>query len=239
SPDEEGPDDDGLSSVARILKKAHEEAKQKTDQPAGDIHSDGVYELNRDVPAPDAKPAPSSKPSATTTCPDCGGTVSKRAESCPHCGAPLQAKEHAPARAAPTPAQAPADKEKPKTSVMTWVVGFFIVVIVVGMFSDDNGSSGGASSGCGPSSPACYAERLKLQAGRDCKPRIEAFAKYSVEWDDNWLDGPFERYRVSDDGSIHFMGSLVRFQNGFGAWSKMDYSCTWHPETGVIFANVS
>ena len=25
----------------------------------------------------------------TTHCPDCGGIVSKRAESCPHCGAPI------------------------------------------------------------------------------------------------------------------------------------------------------
>ena len=28
-----------------------------------------------------------------TTCPECSGTVSDRAYSCPHCGYPLQGKE--------------------------------------------------------------------------------------------------------------------------------------------------
>lgn len=45
------------------------------------------------APVAPAAPPAGKKSAGTISCPDCGGTVSRRAPACPHCGAPIGEKK--------------------------------------------------------------------------------------------------------------------------------------------------
>ena len=72
--------------------------------------------------------APSTPPSSLISCPDCGRDVSKRASSCPHCGAPLQAPSLVPPPVQQSPgASAQAVYIVPVKSRGAYIVlGFFL-----------------------------------------------------------------------------------------------------------------
>ncbi len=46
------------------------------------------------------------------------------------------------------------------------------------------------------------------------------------KFDFEWTDGLGEKFdRAGNDAGITYMGNFVQFQNGFGAWSIMNYEC--------------
>jgi len=69
--------------------KANDGISQSTEGPWESIS--GSYKAKQSSEQPNPSPAePSPK---TVTCEDCGGVVSRRAQSCPHCGAPIGQSE--------------------------------------------------------------------------------------------------------------------------------------------------
>jgi predicted nucleic acid-binding Zn-ribbon protein len=78
----------------------------------------------------------------------------------------------------------------------------------------------------------CLAEKYEDTVFSPCSRLIEQHAKYQFRWDGlrftryNW--GNPEKTRI-----IYF-GDAAQFQNGFGAWQNMIYSCTYDIEANSI-----
>ncbi len=66
-----------------------------------------------------------------TTCPDCGHTVSRRADSCPSCGAPLKPSAHTNSPAA----IGTGTRSTPPTAAPEWMKPLGYVVFVIGMLA--------------------------------------------------------------------------------------------------------
>lgn len=78
----------------------------------------------------------------------------------------------------------------------------------------------------------CWGDKHSLYASTACAPQIEAQAKYQAEWTDGWLGSKFDQFRRgTTPTSVIYMGNQVKFQNGFGAWSRMQYECEFDPES--------
>lgn len=86
----------------------------------------------------------------------------------------------------------------------------------------------------------CWASRLESKMWTPCRRAVEAQAQYQAEWTDGFLGSKFERYAWAEprQGAVAWYGSSVRFQNGFGAWQNMSYSCIYYPDTGLARAAV-
>lgn len=68
------------------------------------------------------------------------------------------------------------------------------------------------------------------RAGFFCSPQIEDEALYSHEWTDGWIEPKFSRFVARPDrNAVHYFGDKLKFQNGFGAWQRMFYSCLYDP----------
>lgn len=70
-----------------------------------------------------------------------------------------------------------------------------------------------------------------FDAERKCKPLVERLAKYTARWTDGWLESGFDTVRLQppDFKTLQYIGSKVEFQNGFGAWQRMHYTCVYDP----------
>lgn len=84
---------------------------------------------------------------------------------------------------------------------------------------------------------ACWAKKHHVDAEVTCQYLIENHAKYDHEWTswtalEKWLWGDKKK------GTIKYGGDNVKFQNGFGAWQKMYYWCTFDPNTQRAEAQV-
>jgi hypothetical protein len=79
--------------------------------------------------------------------------------------------------------------------------------------------------------PKCELGDSELDAYEKCETAVEALAKYQAEWQDGWLDMKFPVAKCHDasTGAVLLIGDKVKFQNGFGAWQWMRYSCIWDP----------
>jgi hypothetical protein len=76
----------------------------------------------------------------------------------------------------------------------------------------------------------CWGPRHMADAQTACAPLIEAYAKNNFEWTDGWGE-KFDKARLEGNGRITYLGNYIKFQNGFGAWSIMNYECTYDPST--------
>ena len=109
----------------------------------------------------------------------------------------------------------------------------------------------------------CVAKRHDWWRGAEdeCVPAIEGWALYRVDWMDGSGQPVFETARlgtvfqvptptadgfvdydqaawVQDHQTLHFSGNAVRFENGFGAFARMSYTCVYDPLTGAAEAEV-
>ena len=79
----------------------------------------------------------------------------------------------------------------------------------------------------------CVAENLTWGSEADvyCSDHIEDYARYSHEWTDGFGEKKFNRVIIMppDYLTVKFVGDKVRFQNGFGAWQRMRYTCVYDP----------
>jgi hypothetical protein len=223
---------------ARLLRQQQEAALAKR---KGTLASTHDRESAR-APVPAAVPAAARTSRALINCKDCGGIVSKKAEKCPHCGAPV-----------PKP---------PKLGCG----GLLGILLLLGLLSpllvptqDEPTSADRASAPAPVSAPKkdpppsrprepqisdaecmrdlqCWGDRNGIRAGYPCRRAVERLANYSHEWTDGWLGSKFPRFRWHDRaaGQLTFIGDSIRFQNGFGAWENYKYTCDYDPRTDMV-----
>ena len=69
-----------------------------------------------------------------------------------------------------------------------------------------------------------------------CKPEIENQATNNFEWTDGFLTPMFEKIAFSTlaPHAVTYIGTQVKFQNGFGAWTIMRYACVWDPDSKKV-----
>lgn len=89
----------------------------------------------------------------------------------------------------------------------------------------------------------CVADKTDWWSGADvrCASHIEARASYSARWTEGFLEWKFDRVALQppEYKTLRFTGNKVEFQNGFGAWRRMDYVCFYDPvDEAVIGVDV-
>ncbi|TVR11986.1 MAG: hypothetical protein EA385_00390 [Salinarimonadaceae bacterium] len=81
----------------------------------------------------------------------------------------------------------------------------------------------------------CWGRDRRIDAEVRCKREIERQARYAHEWTSSWTEPMFSRFAWQDQeaGVMTYFGDRLRFQNGFGAWVNMSYSCDYDTERDV------
>lgn len=70
----------------------------------------------------------------------------------------------------------------------------------------------------------CWAEEHRIDMLVACEPIIEQQAKYSFEWVKG-VKYPYISWHDKENAIIAYKGDSLRFQNGFGAFQRMNYGC--------------
>lgn len=179
---------------------------------------------------------------ALIKCGECGREVSDKAAACPQCGAPV-------ASALPPPAPAVIPPPPKKKSNHIGCLPTTIVIIATLWLVGKCSSSGTTPSApaAGPAAPVaavdaeancrkdlkCWGDKHNAMATVRCTAAVEREAKHQAEWTDDWTEVKFPRFGWADQdkGTLNYLGDKVKFQNGFGAWTNMIYSCTYDPST--------
>lgn len=157
-------------------------------------------------------------------CRHCGKQLPPDALFCDKCGTPTGAAAPVEPKAAP---------EKSPS-----LAGGILALILVG---------GGAWALFSPSKPTpppksdaecqrdvqCWSERHGAKSLRPCTQAVERMAAHSFRWVDGTMEAKFPRVSLNDDEhkTIRYVGDLIEFQNGFGAFTRYTYVCTWDPVT--------
>ena len=167
---------------------------------------------------------------ALVKCKECGKEVSKKAETCPHCGI-----------------------KNPGITTSEYFIGFIVLFGIVGIgfamcSSNDKPSPPIAEAPkeapkekpCAQDDLECLGNKGVISAGVFCKDKIERLAKHSVRWTDGMLEMKFSRFKWKNksSGIITYIGDKVEFQNGFGAFSPMIYTCDLSADNKTVL-NVS
>lgn len=68
----------------------------------------------------------------------------------------------------------------------------------------------------------CLGDEFSTEASVACGPRVERLAVNDYEWTNGFLEPKFSRFRWADReaGVITYIGDKIRYQNGFGAWTR-------------------
>lgn len=79
-------------------------------------------------------------------------------------------------------------------------------------------------------------ETYGIEAGVSCRPEVERLARYDFEWIDKWHETKFPSYltKTFTPGVLTVVGDRIKFQNGFGAWQIMSYSCQYDTQTKKV-----
>ena len=86
----------------------------------------------------------------------------------------------------------------------------------------------------------CWNKKWRVDAWTYCAAEVERYPKYDYKWTNGWLEPRFSKYgwRDKSKGILTYWGDKVQFQNGFGAWVRMQYSCDFNPHTKRAKATV-
>lgn len=81
----------------------------------------------------------------------------------------------------------------------------------------------------------CWAEKGTVAASVYCKDQVAKLANYSMKWTDAWYETKFSHYRWSRKdqtgrGIVTYLGDKAQFQNGFGAFQNVIYTCDMIPD---------
>lgn len=159
-------------------------------------------------------------------CPHCGKQLPSSATTCDQCGASTAA-----ARA----------KQKPKMDTAN-AVGLATIVIAVGTFIYlfGSGSSGAAKPALTDAQCQkdlmCWSGRQGLAAERACQDAVERLAKHTFRWVDSEVKFPSVAWGDPEHTKLRYFGDAIEFQNGFGAYTRHTYGCTWEPSKQLATA---
>lgn len=67
-----------------------------------------------------------------------------------------------------------------------------------------------------------------------CAREVERLANWGFEWTNPWPSPKFDSIGLASAQSFRLMGDRVRFQNGFGAWRQMQYTCWYQPLSDTV-----
>ncbi|MCK1640471.1 zinc ribbon domain-containing protein [Bradyrhizobium sp. 157] len=183
---------------------------------------------------------------ALICCEECQQTVSHKAASCPHCGAP-QGIQRGAAPATPS-------RNQTQTGLGRKFLGFGLLTILVIMFlnsfNKDSTKQQAVSeedriatakkeaeeeARCN-SDLKCLGNKKSIEASFKCAPNVEKLAKNNFEWIDKWYESKFSRFGWKDKNNlvITYVGDKIKFQNGFGAWVLSRYECDYSIPTSTV-----
>ena len=82
----------------------------------------------------------------------------------------------------------------------------------------------------------CWGEKHVQDAALACAPDIEAQARYDHDWTDSLFERKFSRWFWDNIPAsiMRYDGNKIKFQNGFGAWQQMGYSCYYNTDTKSV-----
>lgn len=154
---------------------------------------------------------------ALKPCRECKQEVSTEAKACPNCGTPK-----------PTTPKASA-----KETLATLVVLILLVAGGVTMCSDSDAEKQAKAQKAEEESAkcrqnlSCIGEKVSISASGACAREVERSAKNSMRWIDKSLEPKFSRYRwaTADKKQVTLVGDRAQFQNGFGAYINVVYTC--------------
>lgn len=78
--------------------------------------------------------------------------------------------------------------------------------------------------------------RWRLDARSKCKAAISKHARYSIRWGDGFLLRLFDDVYIQppEYETVRYVGHRVSFENAYGAWAPMRYSCDYDPISRVV-----
>lgn len=151
---------------------------------------------------------------ALKPCKECKKEVSSSAKVCPHCGI-----------------------KDPGVGLKETLLGMAILAVIFGVLfvscssSDDEKAADKAARAKTDAECLkdlrCIGEKGVFTAGLKCPREIEKLAKAAVKWTDGTLEPKFSRYRWKDEkaGVVTHIGDKAQFQNGYGAFVNVTYTC--------------
>ena len=77
----------------------------------------------------------------------------------------------------------------------------------------------------------CARERddWRIAAEILCGRQIEDLARFDYDWTNGFGEPKFSRIALAGTDALLYKGDRLQFQNGFGAWQRMTYSCIFNP----------
>lgn len=174
---------------------------------------------------------------ALIECYECGREVSSEAEACPHCGAKPRKLE--------IPINKPINPMKIFVGV---VVGFFVLLFLISNISPNKEPSNSeqvSDSIAKENKDAeclldlkCAGDKFTAESNAYCRGLLEDNAASIAKWDfkigeGGFFDFLFDKFRWADSShqQIIYIGNKAKFQNGFGAWQRVGYSCSFDVAT--------
>lgn len=82
----------------------------------------------------------------------------------------------------------------------------------------------------------CWGDKHMIAAAVYCAGEVPKLASYTSRWTDGMLEPKLSRISWLDQeaGTLTFWGDKIEFQNGFGAWQTMTYSCDFDPASQIV-----
>jgi hypothetical protein len=179
---------------------------------------------------------------ALITCEDCGKSISDRAPSCPHCGAP-SAPANKPSKPPPTQqptatAINPAKKGDQYLGLKVFlaIVGTISVLIILGALTTTTTGDRSATT------KSCFSNWIDCEDNRDmakmykdwtaakvaCRFEAEDRVKYGKpEWPSGYFSNFYPGTNYSTTGIATLIELDARFQNGFGAMVRSSVHCQY------------
>lgn len=158
---------------------------------------------------------------ALKPCKECKKEVAANAPTCPHCGV-----------------------KNPGVTTKDMFIGLAGLCVIVGIAvvacSDSDEEKSAAAAKRAEADAACMkdlqclGDKGMVAAGIKCPQHIEKLAKGAVKWTDGTLEPKFSRFRWKDEknGIVTQIGDKVQFQNGFGAYVNVVYTCDLDMKNG-------
>ena len=76
----------------------------------------------------------------------------------------------------------------------------------------------------------CAKKQFQFDAEYICAKAVEGRANYAHRWTNGFAEGKFYSFFPRTAAKeIIISGNKVQFQNAFGAWQNMSYTCTYDP----------
>lgn len=159
-------------------------------------------------------------------CAACSREISDQAATCPHCGQPTR------------PPKQPAKQVSGCAVVLLAGLGLFIYGLVKSPNVSTTPARPTVNDAECQQNLQCSGDRSSTTATRLCKAAIEAHALHSVRWTDSFANPALARADWADQSAhtLRYYGTRVEFQNGFGAMTRMVYSCDYDPVSRKVLA---